>query len=285
MSTTSPSPVSPEGTRDGGGLPYRLVATDLDGTLLTSRGTVSERTRAALATATGAGALHIVVTGRSAVWARPVFDGIGYTGIAVCGQGAQVYDAGAHKLLTSLTLDRRLAALAIEKIEAETGPLAIAANQDGLDGQVLAGPGYELRIGSDLPVVRVDRGGLLASPVSKLYIQHPALGDDALAEAARRAAGDLVGIVMAGAGVVELLPLGLSKATGLAVAARRLGLRAADTIAFGDMPNDVPMFAWAAHGVAMANAHEELLAVADAVTAGNDEDGVAVVLERLYPGR
>ncbi|MFH8379869.1 HAD family hydrolase [Kitasatospora sp. NPDC018058] len=269
----------------GGDLPYRLVATDLDGTLLTSEETVSERTRAALATAVGAGALHIIVTGRSAAWARPVFDEIGYTGIAVCGQGAQVYDAGAHKLLTSLTLDRRLAALAIEKIEAETGPLAVAANQDGLDGQVLAGPGYELLIGSDLPVVRVERDELLASPVSKLYIQHPGLTDDALAEAARHAAGGLVGVVMAGAGVVELLPLGLSKATGLAVAARRLGARAADTIAFGDMPNDVPMFGWAAHSVAMANAHEELLAVADEVTASNDEDGVAVVLERLYPAR
>ncbi|MEV8322353.1 MULTISPECIES: HAD family hydrolase [unclassified Kitasatospora] len=285
MSTTSPSPVSPNGEHPSGGdLPYRLVATDLDGTLLTSAETVSERTRAALATATGAGALHIVVTGRSAAWARPVFDEIGYTGIAVCGQGAQVYDAGAHRLLTSLTLDRRLAALAIAKIEAETGPLAVAANQDGLDGQVLAGPGYELLIGSDLPVVRVDRDQLLDAPVSKLYIQHPGLTDDALAEAARRVAGDLVGVVMAGAGVVELLPLGLSKATGLAVAARRLGVRGADTIAFGDMPNDVPMFGWAARGVAMANAHEELLAVADEVTASNDEDGVAVVLEQLYPG-
>ncbi|MFE7528358.1 HAD family hydrolase [Kitasatospora sp. NPDC057542] len=281
MSTISPSPASP----DGGDLPYRLVATDLDGTLLTSGETVSERTRAALAAATGAGALHIIVTGRSAVWARPIFDEIGYTGIAVCGQGAQVYDAGAHKLLTSLTLDRRLAAIAIEKIEARTGPLAIAAGQDGLDGQVLAGPGYELLIGSDLPVVRVERSELFDAPLSKLYIQHHALTDDALAEAARHAAGDLVGVVMAGAGVVELLPLGLSKATGLAVAARRLGVRAADTIAFGDMPNDVPMFGWAAHGVAMANAHEELLAVADAVTTSNDEDGVAAVLERLYPQR
>jgi hydroxymethylpyrimidine pyrophosphatase-like HAD family hydrolase len=47
------------------------------------------------------------------------------------------------------------------------------------------------------------------------------------------------------------------------------------------MPNDVPMFGWAAHGVAMANAHPELLAVADEVTASNDADGIAAVLERL----
>ncbi len=88
---------------------------------------------------------------------------------------------------------------------------------------------------------------------------------------------------MAGEGIVELLPLGLSKATGLSLAARRLGLKAADTIAFGDMPNDIAMFAWASHSVAMANAHEELKAVADEVTASHDEDGIAVVLERLLP--
>jgi hydroxymethylpyrimidine pyrophosphatase-like HAD family hydrolase len=83
---------------------------------------------------------------------------------------------------------------------------------------------------------------------------------------------------------VEVLPLGLSKATGLSLAARRLGLRASDTIAFGDMPNDIPMFGWAAHGVAMANAHDELKAVAHEVTASNDDDGIAVVLEHLLAG-
>ncbi|WP_441251031.1 HAD family hydrolase [Kitasatospora sp. McL0602] len=266
----------------GGDLPYGLVATDLDGTLLNTAETVSPRNRAALAAAEAAGALHIIVTGRSATWARPVFDQIGYTGLAVCGQGAQVYDAGAHQLLTSVTLDRRLAALALGKIEAETGPLAVAANEDGLDGAVFAGPGYELQIGSELPLVRVDSSELLSRPLSKLYIQHPTLDDDALATVAQQVAGDLVGVIMAGPGVVELLPLGLTKATGLAVAAHRLGVKAARTIAFGDMPNDVPMFGWAAHGVAMANAHPALLAVADEVTLSNDEDGVAVVLERLF---
>jgi Cof subfamily protein (haloacid dehalogenase superfamily) len=266
----------------GGGLPFRLVATDLDGTLLNSAESVSERTLAALAAVTARGALHIIVTGRSAGWARPVFDEIGYTGTAVCGQGAQVYDAGAHRLLTSVTLDRQVAALALAKIEAEIGPLAVAANQDGVDGQVLAGPGFEMRIGTDLPVVRVASEELLTTPISKLYIQHRELGDDGLAEAARRVAGGLVGVTMAGPGIVELLPLGLSKATGLAVAARRLGVTAAETVAFGDMPNDVPMFRWAAYGVAMANAHEDLKAVADEVTTGNDEDGVAVVLERIF---
>ncbi|MFD7917889.1 HAD family hydrolase [Streptomyces sp. NPDC059740] len=262
--------------------PYRLVATDLDGTLLRSDDTVSARTRAALATASAAGAAHIVVTGRAVPWTRHILDDLGYQGLAVCGQGGQVYHAGEHRLLTSVTLDRQLAALAVAKIEAEAGPLRLAASRDGLTGQVVVGPGYRVQEGP-LPNLRVeDTAELWAAPLNKLYLQHEELGDDELAQLARQVAGQLVGVTMAGKGIVELLPLGLSKATGLSLAARRLGVTAAETIAFGDMPNDVPMFGWAGHGVAMANAHEELKAVADEVTASHDEDGIAVVLERLF---
>ncbi|AVZ74040.1 hydrolase [Streptomyces lunaelactis] len=261
--------------------PYKLIATDLDGTLLRDDDTVSERTRDALAAATAAGAAHIIVTGRAVPWTRHILDDLGYDGLAVCGQGAQVYHAGEHRLLTSVTLDRQLAGLALSKIEAEIGPLALAASRDGLDGEVLVGAGYRVQEGP-LPVVPFDDPAeLWSAPLNKVYIQHPGLDDDALAKVARATVGSLVDVVMAGAGVVEILPLGLSKATGLSLAARRLGLRASDTIAFGDMPNDIPMFGWAAHGVAMANAHDELKAVAHEITASNEHDGIAVVLEHL----
>ncbi|MFJ8901052.1 HAD family hydrolase [Streptomyces sp. NPDC102370] len=260
--------------------PYRLVATDLDGTLLRDDHTVSGRTRDALAAAAAAGAAHIVVTGRAVPWTRPILEDLGYEGLAVCGQGAQVYDAGAGRLLTSVTLDRQLAGVALAKVEAEVGPLHLAASRDGLDGEVLVGPGYDV-IGSLPATPFTDASDLWAAPLNKLYIQHPELSSDELAEAAERTAGGFVTVVMAGEGIVELLPLGLSKATGLSLAARRLGVKAAETIAFGDMPNDIPMFAWSGHGVAMANAHRELRAVADEVTASNEEDGIAVVLERL----
>ena len=263
-----------------GSFPYTLIATDLDGTLLRSDESVSRRTRDALAAATAAGAAHIVVTGRGVPWTRHILDDLGYAGLAVCGQGAQVYDAGEHRLLTSVTLDRQLAGVALAKIEAEVGPLYLAASRDGLQGEVLVGPGYALT--GALPTTPLtDASDLWAAPLNKIYIQHPTLTDDELAEASRQAAGGFVNVAMAGEGIVELLPLGLSKATGLSLAARRLGLKAADTIAFGDMPNDIPMFAWAARGVAMGNAHEELRAVADEVTSSHEEDGIAVVLERL----
>lgn len=85
MSASAPAAGTP--------LPYKLIATDLDGTLLRPDETVSERTRAALAAATAAGAAHIVVTGRAVPWTRHILDALDYKGLAVCGQGGQVYHA------------------------------------------------------------------------------------------------------------------------------------------------------------------------------------------------
>lgn len=273
---------SPDTSRDARShLPYRLIATDLDGTLLRGDETVSGRSRAALTAAAAAGAAHIIVTGRAVGSTRHILDDLGYEGLAVCGQGAQVYHAGEHRLLTSVTLDRQLAALALAKVEAETGPLLVAACRDGLDGEFLIGEGY--RIATNLPARRLrDQDELWEAPLTKLFVQHPDHGDDELVRIVEQVVGDFVGTVMAGPGIVEILPRGLSKATGLSLAARRLGLSAGDTIAFGDMPNDVPMFRWAAHGVAMANAHPELKAVADQITDSNDDDGIAAVVERLF---
>lgn len=271
----------------------RLIATDLDGTLLRSDHTVSARTRAALAAAQAAGAAHIVATGRSVAGTRHVLDSLGYTGLAVCGQGSQLYHAGERRLLTSVTLDRALAQRAVARLEEALGPLGVAVNRDGPDGEVVMDERYRIQASAawfgehadpgdqDRVEAAVDRGPLWAEPLIKLYLSHGELTDDELASAARNLVGSALEVVIAGAHLVELLPLGLTKATGLSLAARRLGLTGRDAIAFGDMPNDVPMLRWAAHGVAMAGAHPDLLAVADEVTSSNDDDGIAKILEPL----
>lgn len=260
---------------------YALIATDLDGTLLRPDGTVGDRTRAALAASVVRGSQHIVVTGRSVAWTRPLLGALGYTGLAVCGQGGQVYDAGAHLELTSYPLDHDLARRALAAIEAVTGPLSLAADQGGLEGAVLVGPGYRPDPADGLPVVPAGADELWAAPVRKFYVQHRDLDEDRLQEIAARVAGHLVSAVKASPGEIEIVPRGLSKATGLAHAAGLLGLAAADTIAFGDMPNDAPMLSWAGYAVAMGNAHPELKSVADEVAPTNEDEGVAVILERL----
>ncbi|MFZ3596273.1 HAD family hydrolase [Streptomyces sp. BH104] len=264
---------------------YALIATDLDGTLLRGDDTVSDRTRDALAAAVAAGARHIVVTGRPAPRVKPILDELGGSGLAVCAQGAQLYDGVRDRLLWSLTLDRDLAEQAIGKIEAEIGQVYAAVDQDGVEGLTLIEPGY-LMPHPTLPAVRVrERAALWERPISKVLLRHPSLSDDELAAVARAAVGPLATVTMSGPGTVELQPRGVTKATGLSLAAGRLGAGAADTIAFGDMPNDVPMFGWAGRGVAVANAHPELKAVADEVTSSNEEDGVAEVVERLLTHR
>jgi hydroxymethylpyrimidine pyrophosphatase-like HAD family hydrolase len=83
-------------------------------------------------------------------------------------------------------------------------------------------------------------------------------------------------------GLLEISAAGVSKAAALARFCDERGIGREDVVAFGDMPNDLPMLEWAGHGVAVANAHPEVLAAADEVTATNDDGGVAIVLERLF---
>ncbi|MGW1332972.1 HAD family hydrolase [Streptomyces rubiginosohelvolus] len=261
---------------------YALVATDLDGTLLCPDDTVSARSRAALGLAAAWGARHLIVTGRPVPGIRALLADLAYSGLVVCGQGTQLYDADTGRLLRSVALDREAADTALGKIEAEVGAVFAAVDQDGVDGVTLIEAGYRMP-NPTLPAQRVgSRDDLWERPVIKVLVRHPELGDDALAAVARGAVGDLATVTMAGPDTVELAPRGVDKGTGLAAAAELLGIGAERTVAFGDMPNDLPMFAGSGLRVAMGNAHPELRAAADEVTLSNAEDGVAVVLERLF---
>jgi len=261
---------------------FRLVATDLDGTLLRDDLTVSARTRRALERVAASGAHHLVVTGRPAVACRELLNALGYRGLAVCGQGAQLYDAGADRLLSSTPLDRDLARDVVEKVEAELGRVELGVVTSPPESRFKVTPGFGERVRHGWDVT-TDPDLLWAAPIDKLILHHPGVDEDRLAAGAPRLTGGAVTVVHSVKGMVEVLPPGTDKGTGAARAAELLGFTGADTVAFGDMPNDVPLLAWAAHGVAVAGAHHDLRAMADEVAPGNDEDGVAAVLERLFP--
>jgi hydroxymethylpyrimidine pyrophosphatase-like HAD family hydrolase len=127
------------------------------------------------------------------------------------------------------------------------------------------------------------RADAFAGPVVKAFMHSDSHDADELLAVARALIGpDVVEMTQAGLGYVEICPAGTTKATGLAKVAAHLGVAADDVLVFGDMPNDLPMFGWAGWGrVAVANAHRELLAVAEEITLSNDEDGVAVYVERV----
>ncbi|MFE7076435.1 Cof-type HAD-IIB family hydrolase [Streptomyces sp. NPDC057620] len=261
---------------------FRVVATDLDGTLLRGDLTISARTRAALTRATASGARHLVVTGRPAAACRHLLKTLDYTGLAICGQGAQLYDAGRHRLLSSAVLDRSAVRVLAERIAEVAGPLEFAVVTAGLDGEFLVTRGFGERVRHGWRLVD-EYAAMWEGPIEKVLIRSRRLDDDRLAALAERICEGRVAVAHSGEGRIELLPAGVSKAGGLAEAARKLGFGAADTIAFGDMPNDIPMISWAGHGVAMGNAHVELRRHAEEIAPTNEEDGVAAVLERLFP--
>ncbi|MFF2409956.1 HAD family hydrolase [Streptomyces sp. NPDC058092] len=257
-----------------------MAATDLDGTLLRSDHTFSQRTLTALGRAKQAAVRHVLVTGRPAAGCAPFFDQLGYSGPAVCGQGAQIYDASAGRLLSSASLSTDLARSVVERISAEVGPLALAVALSGLNGQFVVTPEFgasrEMR-----PYTLVPRRRIWDEPIDKVFLRHATLTDGDLAAVAARSAGDAVSVTHSGPDMVEILPLGIRKSVGLARVAQHYAVRSEDVIAFGDMPNDIPILNWAGYGVAMANCHPELKAVADEVAPSHDEDGVAAVLERF----
>jgi hydroxymethylpyrimidine pyrophosphatase-like HAD family hydrolase len=145
------------------------------------------------------------------------------------------------------------------------------------------------RHGWDLGEVQVRVGeaeDLLDQPVVKLLARHPTMDRDELLALATELLGEDVTVTSSSTteALLEISAPGVTKATALAGLAARHGITAEEVVAFGDMPNDLPMLDWAGRAVAVANAHPDVLALADEVTASNDDDGVALVLERLATG-
>lgn len=265
-----------------------LIATDVDGTLLDEGEKVTARTRAAVLAAVDAGATFVLATGRPPRWIPPVVDGLGLAPMAVCANGAVIYDAAADRIVSAHTLSADLlgelaeiatrvipgAGLAVERVGASA--------HDTATPQFVSSPGYEHAwLNPDNTEVTFE--DLLSTPAVKLLIRKAGARSADMAAELVTHFGNLADITYStNNGLIEVVSTGISKASGVAELAGPLGLTASDVVTFGDMPNDVPMLRWAGRGVAMGNAHADAVAAADEITATNAEDGVAQVLERWW---
>ncbi|CAN5698308.1 HAD family hydrolase [soil metagenome] len=261
-----------------------LVATDLDGTLLRSDGTISRRTVAALAAVEEAGVPLVFVTGRPPRWMHEVAEATGHHGVAVCANGAVVYDVHTEQVVASYPLAVDAALTAVRLLRDALPGVGFAVEHEGGFGHE---PSYHPQWydGDDVRIAAVE--DLLDGPPTKLLLRIEGLGADAMLRTAREVLGDTVEVTHSNSrdGLVEVSASGVSKATTLAELCAERGLSAADVLAFGDMPNDLPLLAWAGTAYAVANAHPDVLAAVDRRTASNDDDGVARILEEFFgPG-
>ncbi|MEQ4300660.1 Cof-type HAD-IIB family hydrolase [Plantactinospora sp. B6F1] len=266
------------------GLP-KLIATDLDGTLVRTDETVSAYTHEVLDRVRAAGIPVVGATGRGPRLAELTRNDIRAADFLVMAGGGRVVDqtdpAGPVILRDERLPGPALAEL-LRVLEAEVGPLTVMVEALDVPDAPLWGDfdatwPYQDRFEAR---TRVD---CLARDVIKAFARTPDHDVDALLETARRLIpAEQASITQAGLGFIEICPPGVDKATGLSVVAQTLGVDPAEVLVFGDMPNDLPMFEWAGWGrVAVSNAHPTVRRAADEVTLRNDDDGVAVYLDRL----
>lgn len=265
-----------------------LIATDVDGTLLDEHERVTPRTRAAVHAAVDAGVHFVLATGRPPRWVAPVVEDLGLAPMAVCANGAVLYDAATDRIVSARTLLPDALAEVAEVVARVIPGAGLAVERvgrsahDAATPQFVSSPGYEHAwLNPDNTEVSLE--DLLSAPAVKLLIRKAGARSGDMAAALAEHIGPQGDITYStNNGLIELMPVGVSKASGVEEVARPLGVVAADVVAFGDMPNDLPMLVWAGHGVAMGNANPEVAAAADEVTAPNTEDGLARVLERWW---
>ncbi|GIH24932.1 hydrolase [Acrocarpospora phusangensis] len=262
--------------------PPRLVATDLDGTALRSDGTISPRTAAAFAAVEQSGATLVFVTGRPPRWMHTVANVLQHRGLAICANGALVYDLHTEAIVESHLIDQPTLAETVQRLRYEIPELTYAVEYEGGFAHESTFPlgGWDRDAAGG---IRVEPATLISQPCAKLLALHPTMGPDELYRHVQAVVGDLVTAThSSGRALMEMSAHGVTKATALAALAVRNQIKAEEVVAFGDMPNDLPMLTWAGTSYAVANAHPDVLAAVDHITATNNHDGVAEVLERLY---
>jgi Cof subfamily protein (haloacid dehalogenase superfamily) len=265
----------------------RLIASDLDGTFLQTGGTVSPENVAAIARAHANGLETIFVTGRPTRWMRQIPEMTGHEGLALVCNGALLMDLMTQETVYAELLSANAGLQAAATLQELDPDISFAVELDRHDVSFLVDDKYRPRweIKNTPPATDIETMfatdivvKLLARPSDR--IQQNA--DQFLIDAQKALAG-IVDVTHSNFLdlMIEMSSLGVNKGTGLAKLAASKGLKASDVAAVGDMPNDVPMIAWAGRGAAVENAHDWVKAAANEHVPSNDDHGVAIFIDRI----
>ncbi|NLS10905.1 HAD family phosphatase [Nesterenkonia sp. MY13] len=310
---SSPQPPAPTAVGNApllNGSAVKLIASDIDGTILSYAssltGELSPRTVEAFRAAREAGVAVVLVTGRPVRGLRGISRTLGLLGPVIASNGAVTYDLAedavvtkqaladealfeAKGLLRELDSTATFAAETLAHLHMEEsfarGSLWFDKERRrsaGIsDDEVLFGP-LDDTLQHRLP----EPNGSTDGTVVKLLAKTHAMEADAFIAEAQERIGHLVTVTHSAPGVslLEISAKGVNKAQALRCFAGELGVDAAQSVAFGDMPNDVEMLQWAGTSWAVGSAHPMARSAADHVTASCDEDGVAEIIEQLVAG-
>jgi HAD superfamily hydrolase (TIGR01484 family) len=259
----------------------RLIALDLDGTTIHHDGTMSPAVREAVREVADAGVHVIIATGRAIVAAMPLVSHLGLEhGFAICSNGAVTLELDpdepdGYRILETVTFHP---APALEMLRG-TWPDAVFAVEELGVGFKVSAPFPDGELEGEVRVVPWHE--LASSPATRVTFRSPTGTAEDFVALVQRIGLHGVSYAVGFTAWLDINPEGVSKASALEQVRRRLGVEPSQTTAVGDQRNDIEMLRWAARGVAMGNAPDEVKAIADEVTLGVDQDGLLPVLRSL----
>ncbi len=255
----------------------RLIALDLDGTLVAPGDTLPDDVADAVRAAVRAGARVVIATGRGWHATQWVVDELGLPpGPHVCSNGAVIVDYPPLRILTKTTFDARTA---VERLTADYPHCLLGTEVVG-EGYLVNRPFPEGELGGFVEEVSIER--LYAEPATRVIVRDPNGSDADFIRLAHALGLEGVSYSIGYTAWLDIAPEGVNKATGLADIAERLGGRAADVLALGDGRNDIEMLTWAGRGVTFADSVAEVVLAADDVTVPFDEGGTVAELLRWF---
>jgi Cof subfamily protein (haloacid dehalogenase superfamily) len=258
----------------------KLIACDLDGTLVGTDLTFSPRLLDAVRRAQARGITVTLATGRGFPSTRAFARRLGIDAPVICYQGAQIKSAGGE-LLYEAALPRTFLPEMLAYCLAQGRELSVYCDDQIYQATRMHDQAYyDLWFG--LPIHQVDDllAALPGDPIKFIAIAPDQAEGDRLEREIRTEAAGRFQVVRSHAWFVEGLARGVSKGDSLARLARRLGIAQDEVMALGDSGNDAAMVAWAGWGVAIGNASDDVKSVANAIAPPQDEDGAAWAIER-----
>jgi len=260
----------------------KLIASDLDGTIVAHYGDISQRTINAFLKAHAMGIEIFFVTGRPPRWMPEIKEAFGI-GNAICGNGAMLYDLQTGKVLEEWLMPVEPQLEAVKRLRAAIPQISFAVESHNYFHREKK---YIPRWDVGLDNVGVDNiEEIMTAPALKLLARcsEQELTSDEMLEIAQRELSDLVTVTHSNPhdSLLEISAAGVSKGATLSKMAARLNIDAADCVSFGDNPNDFSMLQWCGRSYAMADGHPDGPKHAKSVALPHTDDGVAIVIEEL----
>ena len=260
----------------------KLIATDLDGTIVSHKGVISQRTIDVFTRARDLGVHIFFVTGRPPRWMGEIREAFGF-GAAICCNGAMLYDLMNDAVLEEwmIPIDEQLEVVRRMRIAMPEMSFAVESN-DHYQREIVYIPRWDVGM-DNIGVEKIEEA--MKRPALKILgrCSNHEFTSDEMVEVAHRELHNLVTVTHSTSrdSLIEISALNVSKGTSLAIMAQRLGLTAEDCVSFGDNPNDFSMLEWTARSYAMSDGHPDAALFAKAVAEPCEADGVAKIIEKL----